>query len=180
MLIVDIAETEYYDRVKEEFVEVKAVQLKLEHSLVAISKWEAKWEKPFIGNADKTDEELYDYIECMVLNEEPINPLTFRFISKSNIELINSYIKAPMTATTIKATKGKNSRRIITSELIYYWMISFSIPFECQHWHLNRLMMLINVCDAQNTPAKKQSPKDALAERRRLNEARKAAMKSSG
>ena len=52
---------EGWDEVKQEFVEPKMKELQLEHSLISISKWEAKWHKPF-ADSQKTDAEMRDYI----------------------------------------------------------------------------------------------------------------------
>jgi len=180
MLVIDTASTEYYDRVSETFVEIPGVRLRLEHSLIAMSKWESKWLKPFIGRKEPTAEELYSYIECMVINEDVINPFTIRTLSRTQLNQIADYINSPMTATTINNSKNKSSREVVTSELIYYWMISFNVPFECERWHLNRLLTLINVCGAKNETPKKQSPKEIMARNRELNAARRKAMQSSG
>ena len=68
--------------------------------------------------------------------------------------MIMQYINDPMTATTIKDTPGKRNNELITSELIYYWMVALEIPFECEKWHINRLLTLIKICNIKNQPAK--------------------------
>lgn len=180
MIVISVSESEYYDRSTETFRTCHAQTLKLEHSLVAISKWESKWLKPFIGVETKTVEETYDYIRCMVVDNDAVDDITIKSISQSDMNRINEYIQAPMTATTIKTTNNKKSRDIITSELIYYWMVSFTIPFECQHWHINRLLTLINVCNVKNAPSKKENPKETMSRNAALNAARKKAMNTSG
>ena len=75
---------------------------------------------------------------------------------------------------------ASGKKQIITSELIYYWMTALNIPFECQRWHLNRLMTLIEVAGIKNQPAKKMSKKDIAAQNRSLNAARRAKMNSRG
>ena len=180
MIVIDIPENEYYDSVTEMFITIPAKRVKLEHSLVAISKWESKWLKPFLGPGDKTMEQKLDYISFMILDEDEPAYLV-NMMTESNLKSIMDYIESPMTATTIKQSKSsKVSREIVTSELIYYWMISFNIPFECEYWHINRLLMLINVCNVKNTPPKKASTKDILARNRELNAARKKALGTSG
>ena len=180
MIVIDIPENEYYDSVTEMFITIPAKRVKLEHSLVAISKWESKWLKPFLGPGDKTMEQKLDYISFMILDEDEPTSIV-NMMTESNLKSIIDYIESPMTATTIKQSKSsKVSREIITSELIYYWMISFNIPFECEYWHLNRLLMLINVCNVKNTPPKKTSTKDILARNRELNAARRKALGTSG
>ena len=179
MLKVIIPAVELYDEKTETFTTVlKQTELSLEHSLVSISKWESKWHKPFLeANPPKTDEELKDYIRCMTLTQN-VDPEIYNHIPNHVVEQINNYINDPMTATTFKDQK-KVSRRIVTNELIYYWMISLGIPFECQKWHLSRLLTLIRVCNEKADP-KKMSKSEIYAQNRRLNEARRKALKTKG
>lgn len=171
---------EGWDEEKQEFVEPKYQILQLEHSLVSLSKWESKWCKSFISNNNKTDEEILDYIKCMTITQN-VDPSVYRRLTRQNIEMINDYISAPMTATHFPEDKnGKHSREVITSELIYYWMVALQIPFECQKWHLNRLITLIRVCNIKNAPPKKMSKKATAGEYARLNAARRAKMNSKG
>lgn len=178
MLTIQVPIMEQYDSVKGEFIYPDPVTLRLEHSLVAISKWESKWKKPFLMDGDKSDVETYDYIRCMSLDDD-IDESILKSISQEGILKITEYIKSPMTATTVNSSGDKN-REIVTSELVYYWMIGFNIPFECQTWHLNRLLTLINVCSAKNAPPKKTNKKDMMSRNASLNAARKKAMCTSG
>ena len=180
MLTITIPAAEFYDDNRGEFVYAKAQTLKLEHSLVSLSKWESKWCKPFISTADKTDEEALDYIKCMTLTQN-VDDDVYSRLSPSNILEIDEYINAPMTATVVADDKkGKKSREIITSEVIYSWMISLHIPQEFQKWHLNRLLMLIRVCTAQNTPKKKRSTYEISCDYAALNEERKKKYNTKG
>lgn len=181
MLTINIPETEYYDGATDTFINCPAKVLNLEHSLIAISKWESKWMKPFLGKQSKTSDEIYHYIQCMSI-DQAIDMFTIKNLNAHNIEIITNYIQSPMSATTIKdSVSGKApSREVITSELIYYWMVAHNIPFECQHWHLNRLLTLIGICNVKNSPPKKQSSKEILSKNAALNAARKKAMKTSG
>jgi hypothetical protein len=105
----------------------------------------------------------------------------YAFLTQANINTVSAYIDAPMTATTfLKHNAHMINRDVITAEIIYYWMISLNIPFECQKWHLNRLLTLINVCNIKNQPSKKMSTKEVLARNRNLNEARKLALNTMG
>lgn len=171
MLQVVIPETELYDESSGEFIYTKRYVVQLEHSLVSVSKWESKWERPFlVDDPPKTTEQVVDYYRCMALTKG-IPDESFYCIPESEMERINSYIKAKRSATTITNHENRPpSREIVTSEVIYYWMVAHQIPFECEKWHLNRLLMLIQVCNAKNTPGKKMSVKDAHA----LNMARRA------
>jgi hypothetical protein len=180
MLKIVIPSVELYDETKEEFVQSKSYELQLEHSLVSLSKWESKWCKPFLSKGNKTTEETIDYIRCMTITQH-VDDMAYKFISQKEIDLISEYIDAPMTATTFSQPKDKaTNKEVITAEIIYYWMIAFNIPFECQKWHLNRLLTLINVCSIKNQPAKKQNRKDIAAKQRALNEARKAKLNTKG
>ncbi len=177
MLTINIPDMEFYDEIKNEFVYVKSQKLVLEHSLVSLSKWESKWKKPFFDKKPKTKEESIDYIRCMTVNS--VDPLIYKCITNRIMQAVNAYIEDPMTATTINQ-KNAPSREIVTSELIYYWMVALSIPFECQKWHLNRLLTLINVCNIKNKPPKKMSRKDLVSRNAKLNAARRKALNTSG
>lgn len=179
MLKIKIPSVEFYDELKNEFINSRETELQLEHSLVSLSKWESKWCKPFLSRTEKTNEESLDYIRCMTLTQN-VEEIVYKYIPKAVMDQIASYIDAPMTATTFRQEKNTINREIVTAELIYYWMIAFNIPFECQKWHLNRLLTLINVCNIKNQPTKKMSRKDLYNRNRALNEARKAKFGTSG
>ena len=180
MLTLIIPETELWDEGKQEFIYVKAQTLQLEHSLVSLSKWESKWCKAFIEKQEKTDEETLDYIRCMTLTKN-VDPMVYKYLNKSSIDKIYDYINAPMTATVFSNTQtGKGSREIVTAELIYYWMIALNIPFECQKWHLNRLLTLIQVCNIKNQPPKKMSRREILSRNASLNAARRQKYNTTG
>lgn len=180
MLTIIIPPVEEYDEEKEEFIYSKERILELEHSLISISKWESKWCKPFLNKgSERTSKETIDYIRCMTLNK--VTEDIYYCLTKDNIEQIKKYIDAPMTATIIPSNNTKGTKReTITSELIYYWMIALNIPFECQKWHLNRLLTLINVCNIKNSPPKKMSKREIMQKNAALNAARKAKMNSGG
>ncbi|QED11522.1 hypothetical protein PP914_gp032 [Arthrobacter phage Qui] len=182
MLTLIIPPNEAYDERANEFIKSPEVELELEHSLVSLSKWEAIWEKPFLGTEAKSAEETMSYVHCMTLTPD-IPPEITQRLTNDHLTQINKYIDAKMSATWFneRATQGRpKSREIITSELIYYWMIAHTIPFECQYWHLNRLFTLIKVCNAKNAPEKKMSKNEMLAQRNKLNAQRKAELKTSG
>ena len=171
---------EGWDDEKEEFVEPKTEVLTLEHSLVSISEWEAKWCKPFLSKADKTDEEIVDYAKCMTLTPN-VDPDIYNYLTTKHITQIYDYINAPMTATTFNNNRNeKTSREIITSELIYYWMIALNIPTDYRTWHLNRLLTLIRVCNIKNAPPKKMSQREIMSRNAALNEARRKQFNSMG
>lgn len=173
---------EGWDEVKEEFVDAKTVTLELEHSLVSVSKWESKWCKAFLSKRAKTDEETVDYIKCMTLND--VSSDVYEHLSRQNIDKINKYIEAPMTATHISEPSGgkggKRSSETVTSELIYYWMFTLGIPLECQNWHFNRLMTLVNLCSAKNTTSKPRSQAEIAKQYAALNAARRKKYNTKG
>ena len=173
-------EPEMWDEANEVFIPPKTVTLQLEHSLVSLSKWESKWCKPFLSNKGLTDEESLDYIKCMVISKN-VNPKVFDHFTKDNVKAVIDYINAPMTATTFsKESNGKTNKEIVTSELIYYWMIAYNIPSEYQKWHLNRLLTLIRVCGIKNAPPKKMGKGEIMRNNAALNAARRAKLHSKG
>lgn len=173
MLQITIPEREYFDEETCEFVYTDRVTLQLEHSLLSISKWEAKWHKAFLGKQPKSDEEMVDYVRCMTLNKN-VDPKVYNRLTSENIEEINAYIENPMSSTYFpKDRQDKAGGDTPTAELIYYWMIASGIPFECQKWHLNRLLALIRVCGIKNAPSKKMSKSDILRRNASLNKARR-------
>ena len=180
MLQITIPASERWDELKQEFINTKEQTLQLEHSLVSLSKWESKWCKPFFSKNEKTNEETLDYIKFMTLTQN-VKPEVYEHLTSNNIAQINSYIEAPMTATTFTENKkGRIGNEIITAELIYYWMVALNIPFECQKWHLNRLITLIKVCEIKNQPAKKMSKRDVMSRNAALNAARRKQMNTRG
>ncbi len=179
MLKIVIPGIELYDEEKEEFITTKPQTLHLEHSLVSLAKWESKWNKPFLTKDNKTYEEIIDYIRCMTITQN-VPEDTYRLLTRENIQQVIEYMELPMTATTFSNQKKTPSRDVVTAEIIYYWMISLNIPFECQKWHLNRLLTLINVCNIKNQPKKKMSKRDILNRNKALNKARREALNTKG
>ena len=181
MLQVTVPKREFWDERKQEFVQFKGQALSLEHSLVSISKWESKWHKPFLGKDQKTKEEVIDYIRCMTLTQN-VDPLTFECLTTDNIKIISDYISDSMTATWFpkSGSQGPVKGEIVTSELIYYWMVALNIPFECQKWHLNRLLTLVRICNEKNKPPKKMSKNAILKQNSALNAARRQRLHTKG
>lgn len=180
MLQITIAGNEVYDEKTQEFINVKETTLKLEHSLVSISKWESKWHKAFLGKEEKTFDETIDYIKCMTLTQN-VDPNIYRVLSEENVKEINDYIYNPMTATTFyEEGNGGCNRDTVTSELIYYWMITLNIPVEFQKWHINRLLTLIRVCNIKNNPPKKRSAREIMSSNAALNAARRKQLNTKG
>lgn len=180
MLEITIPSQKLWDEYNERFVNFEETTIRLEHSLVSLAKWESKWCKPFLTDKPKTMEETIDYIKCMTITQN-VNPMVYNFIDNASVEKINKYIEAPMTATTFSnERKGGRNKEQITAELIYYWMIALNIPFECQKWHLNRLLTLVKVCSIKNQPPKKMSKSDIMSRNAALNAARRKQYNSKG
>lgn len=180
MLQIAVPGLESWDERTEEFVTGPDTIISLEHSLISISKWESKWHKPFLSNKTPKGEELMDYIKCMTITPN-VKDEIYNRLTSDNIDKILKYINDPMTATTITERSGsRRSSEIITSELIYYWMVAMQIPFECQKWHINRLMTLIRICGIKNQPDKKMSKRSTMQQNAALNAARRQKLHSRG
>ena len=180
MLKITVPATESFDPVTNTFFNTKEQELSLEHSLVSISKWESKWNKPFLSkNEKKTVEESRDYVRCMTLTQN-VDPMVYFALTPENYQQISDYMEAPMTATWFSESRTPPSREIITAEVIYYWMVALQIPFECQKWHLNRLLTLIRVCNEKNKPPKKMGKRTIMSRNQALNAARRKQMNSTG
>lgn len=179
MLKLIIPAIEQYDETRNEFINTKEKVLQLEHSLVSLSKWESKWCKPFLSKEEKTFDESVDYIRCMTITQH-MNYDDYAGVTNAQIREVTKYIEAPMTATIFTKDKRPPNREIITAEIIYYWMVALNIPFECQKWHLNRLLTLINVCNIKNNPPKKMSRKELMNRNAALNAARRQSLNTKG
>lgn len=179
MLTITVPARELYDEKKEEFIYIKEQKLQLEHSLVSMSKWESKWKKSLLSEQEqKTEEEALDYIKCMTITQN-VDPIVYQSLSKQIIQEIKDYMDDPMTATKFykadnkKEVYGKKKSKAYTSEEIYYWMIEFGIPFECQKWHLNRLLTLIRICSINENQNNKMSKKDSAMLQAMQNKSRR-------
>jgi len=181
MLRLIVPGDEAYDESTSEFVTVGDIILDLEHSLVSVSKWESKYKKPFLSEAKKTTEETLDYIKLMVLTSD-FPPEVFSRLTPDNLTEVNNYIQDPMTATWFnEMKKAPKTSETITSELIYFWLSTFSIPFEpVERWHLNRLLTLVKICSIKNSKPEKVDKATAAERRRELNERRRKEFNTRG
>lgn len=180
MLEIIVPGREMFDEKTNQFITTKSTKLTLEHSLISLSKWESKYEKPFLSS-EKDSFEVIDYIRCMTLTQN-VDPSVYYSLTEENIKDVTKYIESKMTATVINnREKGRGPRgEIITAEIIYYWMVTLQIPFETQKWHLNKLLTLIEVCSIKNQPQKNMSRNELLRHNRELNAARRAKYKTRG
>ena len=181
MLSIYIKPRELFDERTSEFITVKGGTLRLEHWLVSISKWESKWKIPFLSKNNKTKDQIDDYIRCMSINGEPDQNL-IASISTEDKNRIIDYIEENQTATWFSKLDDKRNHQseVVTSELIYYWMIEYRIPHEYEKWHLSRLLTLIEICNRKNSTPKKMSQAEIMARNRALNAERKAKLHSRG
>jgi len=180
MLTIVVPGVEMFDEKSQEFITKDDVTLDLEHSLISLSKWESIYEKPFLGKGERTSEEILGYVKAMTLTSN-VPDAVFLKLSEDNVMAINKYIDSKMTATWFSEPPGAPaSRDVITAELIYYWMITFQIPFECEKWHLNRLFTLIRVCNIKQAKPTKMSRSEIAARNRELNAQRRAQLGTKG
>lgn len=172
---------EGFDEKTKTFVDVgEALTLEFEHSLISLSKWESKYQIPFLSGTEKTPEEIFGYLEAMLITPNVGLEDLYR-CSKQDLDSIHKYIDSSQSATTfglMPETRGP--REVITSELIYFWMISFQIPWEAEHWHLNRLFALIRICNIKNSKPKKMSRREMAEQNARLNAERRAQLGTKG
>jgi len=180
-MLTIVIQDEHFNEETMEFIQVPAQVLEFEHSLISLSKWEAIYEKAFLGRGQKSQEEVFGYLKCMLITPN-ISDDVFYALSQENMDEINRYIESKQSATTFNdLPKERGPGETITSELIYYWMVALNIPFDpCQHWHLNRLLSLIKVCNVKNSPPKKRTRAEMIAERNRINAERKAKHNTRG
>lgn len=180
MLIITIEGEELFNESDQTFEYGPNIVVELEHSLISLSKWESKYHKPFLSSSDKTVEEIVYYMRSMLVTPG-VDPEIFYKCSQKNIDEIQAYIDSSQSATTFgMMPERKGPGEIITSELIYYWMVAFNIPFEVETWHLNRLFALIRICNIKNSKPKQMSKHEIAMRNRELNAQRKAKLGTSG
>lgn len=172
MLELHLSEVDIWDEKIEVFYTIRAQTLKLEHSLVSLAKWESKWEKPFLSEKKMSFPETVHYIQCMTITQN-VDPYIYAYLARFHLDEIYKYMELSMTATTFSKNKEPwRARKIVTAEVIYYWMTELNVPIECQKWHLNRLITLINVCNLERQPKKNMSIKELHKRNHALNQQR--------
>ena len=182
MLIITIPGKELFDESTSRFITTEGVTIELEHSLAALSKWESKYEKPFLEGKEKSNEEFWDYIQCMIITPGVTSEI-LSGLSKENFDAINAYVNSKETATTFSLLPQRKGRpEIVTAEVIYHWMVVYNIPESWEHRHLNQLFTMIRVCNAKN-PNNKQNKLSAAqrsAQMRELNAQRLRELNTTG
>lgn len=180
MLKLIIGGEEIFDEETQTFHSSGGFELELEHSLISLSKWESILKKPFLSKLDKNRDEIMLYIKAMIIT--PIYPPDIvDHFSQEDVDAVMRYIESSESATTFGSMPDhKGPGETITSELIYYWMVAFNIPFACENWHLNRLFSLIRICNLKNSKPKKMSRGEIMARNRKLNAERRAKYGTSG
>ena len=186
MHYLHIEQKELWDDENSQFIYIgpkQPITVPIEHSLHSIYKWESKYKKSYMNTENKTINETLDYIQMMIVGpyEDTLSANDMLCLDDKQMQEIKEYIDDPMTATTFSkeelAKAGKTVNKITTAEIIYYYMTALNIPFECEMWHINRLMTLIRVCAIENDPKSKKkknkmSSSDMALRRARMEAAR--------
>lgn len=180
MLKLSVGTIEFFNEETEEFEYQEPIEVSFEHSLISLSKWESIHNTPFLSDSPKTSEQLADYIRCMVV-DAPEGVDVVERMTPTDFAEVQEYMQSPASATTFGTMPERRGRgETITSELIYYWLVAFNIPFECEGWHLNRLFALVKICNIKQEKPKKRSPGEIARQNRELNAQRKAQLGTSG
>jgi len=180
MLRLIIEGDESFDEETNTFETFNDVVIDLEHSLISLSKWESKYKKPFLSSEEKTSEEIFGYLKAMIVTSDTDPDVLYR-CTQADIKRIQEYIDSSQSATTFGSMpERRGPSEVITSELIYYWMVAFNIPFECEYWHLNRLFSLIRICNIKNSKPTKMSRNEVAQRNRELNAQRRAELNTTG
>ena len=163
-----------WDESRGEFISIKEHKLTLEHSLVSLTKYESNWHTPFLSPEEKTQEQVMDYIRCMVMGDDYDDNFIYA-LTPQDLKKIETYIATDQTASTIPEEKNNTepkSNELMTSELIYYYLgqIQCLTP-TIENWHLSRTLTLIRIASWKQKPEKELNKKEALAQCEDIREA---------
>jgi hypothetical protein len=163
------------------FIEGRKVTLEFEHSLLALSKWESKSKKAFLASAMKTSDEMIDYFQCMLTSPEH-DPNVVFYLTPDQLDDLANYINDSQTAHVIPPDPGrKRTGEVVTSDLVYSWMVGLKIPFHpTETWHFNRLMTLVQQVQINNEPPKKLSKAQQLSQWAEMNRRNRERFNSNG
>ena len=173
---IEVPEMESFDPNSNSFIKIDKQIFTFQHSLKSISKWEAKYKKPFLSEfTKKTKIESLDYYLMMALD----STFDASFLTGDITEILGNYVNEEFSATTIRSNNNNdsNSRRVMTSEVIYAYMANAQVPFECENWNISRLLKLLNVISELNTKQKPMSESEIIAYQKALNKKRKEEIK---
>lgn len=184
-ITIKIKKQELYDETNEKFIELQSdYDLILEHSLISISKWESKWHKLYFDDKEKKSrEEVLDYVRCMNTKYDAPD-YVYNALTTEDFEAIAKYIDDPSTATKLPKMPEKNNsmrHEKLSSELLYYYMFKLNIPKECEKWHINRLLVLIEIFGIKDgNDSKKLSRAELIARNRSINAKNRARFNTKG
>lgn len=181
-LLLSFSGYEVYDPNERGFIAFPKIELELLHCLKSAVLWESKWKRSFLDSPPSTIDEIVSYIGCMNF-EDKVVPRIEERITSDHLTKIKSYISDSMSASVLMNRPNQNrSSEKMTTDLIYYYLVTFQIPFEVENWHLNRLLMLIRICSVKNAAAANsgQASRSAAKQRAAINRARRARAGSKG
>lgn len=179
MITIDLGELEYYNGDDNTFETEVGGKVSFEYSLRAVYNWEGRWKKPFL-KGDVNEIEMIDFYKEMALEK-----IDERFITEDVMVILAQYISNPSTATTFSSNNvdgGKNTvnGKIHTAEELYALMIMSNIPLEFETRNLNRLLTIMRIIGAKNSPPKKMNREDILKQNSQLNAERKKKFNTKG
>lgn len=175
MLKITVAPKEDFDESTNRFIMIsEGGEYEFEYSLLALSKWEAKYQRAFLLENNKTKEEMLDFYAMMCLNHD----LSVNDLDNATINAISDYISKKQTATKLAPSNDGNSRTIMTSERIYAYMAIAGLWLDWETRNLNTLLLTLGVIGEINSPPKKMSPQEARQEQMSINEKRRAELKA--
>lgn len=183
MLKLSLPSRDVWDDEKEEFSTIGGQEIELEHSLYTLAGWEAKWHTQFAKNEGLTYKQLLDYIRNFMCQTPNVPSTAWLTLDEETLRKIQEYMEDSHTGTSIKSlktAKPQTKREVMSAEIIYCYMVQLGIPFECERWHLNRLLTLIDVCAIKSGPPKKMSRQESIALQRQQNASMRAKLGSRG
>lgn len=188
----DIPAMELFDNSTQEFITLPAqhldrMNIQLEHSLMSVAKWEGIWHESFQEQQRIEGEKLLSYIKCMTVNAQK-NPDIYHQLVREDLERIVDYMQDPKSAWEIRPQKPepKRKRKPQTAEEIYWAMVQYGLPWDCEKWHFNRLLALLDYFDYKGSSSpgyggqKKKSEREIMEMYRAMNERNRKRFKSNG
>lgn len=164
------------------FHTVNNTTLHLKHSLLSINKWEMITHRAFFYEPEtlRNEEDLREYVSCMCLDQK-VDPYVYYALTPKDFQTIETYMEAKMTASLISSDDKKQKPERITSEVIYFYMTQLNIWKDCEKWHINRLLTLIEVSNIKLGGGRKLTKEESAKKNREIwekNRAREAEMRA--